>query len=454
MVAKILYLRYITGFTWKIMKYLTNNLNLDQIKINFILRMGTLLSISSLIIIIWIVLAKIDVIAQATGQITPDGKLKTINVVKSSIVKKIYVHEGQEVKEGQLLAQLDSSEAVSQNQFDLSQQKQNQLNLLKIEAQLKGKGKIAVDDLTQYSKEEIEQANDELKTRIFNHENELAQNQAQALQNQADLNALQLQLKQLRESEKFWQQQKSSFEDLNKNGFVSDMGAQEKIREAQEKIKDVSIQESKISSLQAKSIEYEKNREKIKSSYRENLYLEKNQLMEKQFQTIDGLNKSSHEIFINQVVSPVDGIIKDVNITNANMTIGENAVMLTIVPKKDSLQAQVYLKNEDIGQLHVGQDVKVKVASYPFQKYGFVKGKVSYIEPDATALGDTKNPVSQTYGYKINIELEHDYVGAHQQQKLLPGMSVQADIVLDKRSIWDYLVSPLKTIQEEALTQQ
>ena len=137
-------------------------------QINFILKFGTLLSIFSFIIIIWILLAKVDIVAQAVGQISPDGKVKTINVLTTSLVKKIYVKEGQYVEKDTVVAQLDVANYTSDEKSLAQQLSLDELSLKRIEAELTGKTILPKD--SQHPTEIYDQVQSELLSKQASRE--------------------------------------------------------------------------------------------------------------------------------------------------------------------------------------------------------------------------------------------------------------------------------------------
>ena len=127
-----------------------------------------------------------------------------------------------------------------------------------------------------------------------------------------------------------------------------------------------------------------------------------------------------------------------------------------MIPRDEPLRAEVWVSNDDVGFVHQGQQVKVKVAAFPFQKYGMVEGKVVHVSADASntpaklsAAGTAED--SDAYRYKALIELgsqdlERDGV-AH---SLSAGMQVNAEIKLGERSVLDYVLSPVQRAFHEA----
>ena len=169
--------------------------------------------------------------------------------------------------------------------------------------------------------------------------------------------------------------------------------------------------------------------------------------------------------------APQDGIIKDLATTTICAVVKPGSVVLTLVPKDEQLYADVQIKNEDVSFVQVGQSAQIKLAAYPFQRYVMLKGKVIHISADATETGkanpaaanngnnststgtsDNQNTASSIATYKARIRLDQQQLIDAQGHKLsmTPGMQTVVEINQGKRSVLDYLLSPVQKVVGEA----
>ncbi|HCA27166.1 MAG TPA: HlyD family type I secretion periplasmic adaptor subunit, partial [Betaproteobacteria bacterium] len=128
------------------------------------------------------------------------------------------------------------------------------------------------------------------------------------------------------------------------------------------------------------------------------------------------------------------------------------------VPENEPLLAEVMVKNDAIGFIFPQQKVKVKITAYPFEKYGMLDGKVIYIGPDASgragrqsaAKGSSKSAPPPGSPYKVLIALQKQVLEAQGKKfKLVPGMQVIAEINEGRRTVMEYLLSPVeKTLDD------
>lgn len=133
-------------------------------------------------------------------------------------------------------------------------------------------------------------------------------------------------------------------------------------------------------------------------------------------------------------------------------------VLLTLVPREETLRAEVWVSNEDIGFVRQGQQVKVKLMAFPFQKYGMVEGVVEHVSADAadsnTGNGNTpgeKPAKTPPALYRALISLNSMQLEMDGERfKLGAGMQASAEILLGTRSVLEYLLSPVRKAWHEA----
>jgi hemolysin D len=167
-----------------------------------------------------------------------------------------------------------------------------------------------------------------------------------------------------------------------------------------------------------------------------------------------------------ELKAPQDGTVKDLATTTVGAVLQPGTVVLTLVPEGDQLFADVSIKNEDVGFVRVGQSAQIKLATYPFQKYGMLAGKVIRVSADATessrpntlinsnsdrTVGDGLSTASQaTYKARIKLDTQvlRDPHGA--SLVLTPGMQLVAEINQGKRTVLENLLSPVRKAVDEA----
>ena len=176
------------------------------------------------------------------------------------------------------------------------------------------------------------------------------------------------------------------------------------------------------------------------------------------------LDKTTYREGLMELKAPQAGTVKDLATTTEGAVVQPGSVVLTLVPVGEKLFADVAIKNEDIGFIQVGQKAMVKLAAFPFQKYGLLTGKVTRISADATEAGSDRgnagggnassaaNTASNTATYKARIALDQQHLQGPTGQRLQAGagMQVAVEIHQGRRTVLEYLLSPVSKAVQEA----
>ena len=159
----------------------------------------------------------------------------------------------------------------------------------------------------------------------------------------------------------------------------------------------------------------------------------------------NNLVKARQVLAQTNITAPVDGTVLSLTVKTIGGVVNAGQQLAQIVPEKVPLYVDAALDNQDVGFVKPGQRVVVKVATYPFQRYGYLEGTVENISPDA--IQDDKKGLI----YKAKIKLNDDKSSKQNQLKLLPGMSVSAEITTGQRRIIEFFLDPLMTKADESL---
>lgn len=175
--------------------------------------------------------------------------------------------------------------------------------------------------------------------------------------------------------------------------------------------------------------------------------------------TLDELNEASAELSetaeqlteiedrLNRtvLVSPVDGIIQELQFRTIGGVVPPGETLMNIVPVDDRLEAELRVSPTDIGFVRTGQPVNVKVGTYDFMRYGTVPGTVSLVSPSSSV-----DEQGQTF-FRVIVSIETDRMPSDPSRLIQPGMTVQADIVLDNQTVLQYLMRPMVVAFREGL---
>ena len=150
------------------------------------------------------------------------------------------------------------------------------------------------------------------------------------------------------------------------------------------------------------------------------------------------LDKAQEVNDYSEITSPSDGYVQQLSTNTIGGVVSPNQVIMAIVPDNAGILIEAQLENQDIGFVHESQEVEIKIAAFPFTRYGVLKGIVTSVSSDA--VNDDKGQLR----YNVYINLDQNYIMINEKKTPLNiGMQVTAEIKTGKRPIIDYFSSPL-----------
>ena len=405
----------------------------------------------------WAVFGRLDIVAVADGKLVPAQYLQIVQPTEQGVVKEILIHEGERVKAGQVLVRMDpvlteaDLKAVS-TEFQLKR-----LALRRIVAQLEGK---ALARMRDDSPALYRQAQSQTRANVSAYENALAQERSLLDKAQNDLAAARTTKTKLEAVLPTYLEQEKAYDKLARGGFAGQLMAADKRRERIEKEQDLRTQEYVIRSNLALIEQSRHKIAQIGADYRRSLEAERAEVESPLDKARQELAKYRHRSALLELRAPQDGLVKDLATHTVGTVASPGTILMTLVPKDENLRAEVWVKNDDIGFVHPGQAVKLKLAPFQFQKYGMVEGTVERVSADATeapsantrsdALTGRDRPMGPL-AYRAVVALKDQVLRADgERYALSPGMQVAAEIRLGTRSILEYLLSPVQRAFHEA----
>ena len=286
----------------------------------------------------------------------------------------------------------------------------------------------------------------------------VAQEQATLAKTRHDLQASEELARKLRETLPTYRKSAAAFEKLGKDGFYSPLAVEEKQRDRIEKEQDLRAQEATVASLKSTIAASEKKLALITSNYRSELRNERVET-ESHFRKLwDEREKIEHKVALLSLRAPQRGVIKDLATHTVGTVVSPGSILMSLVPHDEPLQAEVYVRNEDVGFVHREQRVKLKLSAYPFQKYGMIDGTVIHVGPDAadqsnasSKMGGDASDAPAGLRYKALVQLDTQHLKTDGSAlRLAPGMQVIAEIHQGQRTVMEYLLSPVQKAWLEA----
>ena len=412
--------------------------------------------------LIWSFLGKLDVVAVAEGKLVPQSFLKIVQPADAGIVREILVKEGEGVREGQVLMRLDSTVSDADTKALEQDQARKSLALRRIDAEI---AQRELQAMPGDPPDLLRAVAAQLRANRGALEAALAAEFATLRRAQGELLAAEQVKAKLAGVLPHYREQDAAFDRLVKEGFAGALMASDKRRERVEKEEELKTQEHVIESARAAIEQSEKRLQQIQSDYRKQLHAERNDIEAQVQRLAQERATQAHRQALLELRASQDGVVKDIATHTAGTVVQPGTVLMTLVPRGETLKAEVWISNQDIGFVHEGQPVKLKFATFPFQQYGMVEGTVERVSVDASdgsMQGGAGDPAAARGGmnspsggmplsYRAVIAL--NAMEIEQDGERLPlsaGMQTTAEVLLGRRTVMEYLLSPARKAFHEA----
>ena len=400
--------------------------------------------------LVWSYFGRIDIVAVANGKISTEGSTKIIQPAVSGVVTSINVHEGQRVKKGETLLVLDKTTAEK----DVATANQS-LNAARVERDILRRlavggntdeiiNKADLPDETKAMLRQFASSQTALSAARQQAVNGTISNYQQQLQfNQQAKNQLATNAQNLKNRKAEIEKQLPNANPVDKLRLQNELSnIDQRITSADSAVlgQNQQLLQSQSALTQAQNQSQTQNAE-TNSAFNNQIIASEKRIIELE----NNLVKAKQILAQTTITAPVDGTVLSLTVKTIGGVVNAGQQLAQIVPEKVPLYVDAALDNQDVGFVKPGQRVVVKVATYPFQRYGYLEGIVENISPDA--IQDDKKGLI----YKAKIKLNDDKSSKQNQLKLLPGMSVSAEITTGQRRIIEFFLDPLMTKADESL---
>lgn len=415
-----------------------------------------LIMLFAILALIWAWLGQLDIVVAAQGKTEPSGQSKIIQPLETAEVKAIHVADGQHVHQGDVLLELsaigsDSDVKQSEQAFRAAL-----LSKWRNEALIKAidnRQMLAVDNskASQYGITEAELTQAQL----------LAQNQYNAYiaqdeqiashiqQAQAEYQVTLSEIKKLEDIGKIEQRRTDDMAALVKQHFIAKHAYLEQKTKLVDNQNSLQSQRNQLKRIQASIDEAQKSRRVNEQNLRRDTLDAIRQANEQIAQISPQIEKAQQRQQLLTLKAPVSGTVQQLAVHTIGGVVTAAQSVMVIVPDDYQLHASVWILNKDIGFIRQGQPAVIKIEAFPYTRYGYITGKVEHISYDAIE--------NEKLGliYAATIKLDKDTLMIDGQPvRLSAGMNLTAEIKTGKRSVLDYLLSPLQTKLDESLKQR
>lgn len=416
----------------------------------------TLYAVAALLVggVGWAWMSNVDEVVSAQGRLVTSAPRIVVQPLETSVIRSLDVKIGDAVRQGQVLARLDPT-------FSEADRGQIEARILGFDAQI-ARLEAELQD-RPYSPGETANAEEVLQKRMYlqrqntlkaalaNFDEQIARDKASLTSGEQEEKLLGTRRETMLEIEKM----RATLLDHQTGSRLNYLTS-----------KDARLDvEANIQRLRGKQLELahsiEKGKAERQSTIEEFRRTGMEQLVDartKRAAAAEELKKVELRRKMVELVAPADGVVLDIAQRSIGSVVKEAETLFVVVPQEGDLEAEVQLEGKDVGHIEVGQPVRIKFDAFPFQRHGTARGSVRLISQDAfqneqkseqrsSARSGSSNAV-----YRVRVQLGDTRLKRlPEAARLLPGMSLTAEVKVGHRSVLSYVTYPLMKGLDESL---
>jgi len=419
--------------------------------------------------LVWSWWGTIDIVASATGKIVPSGRTKIIQPFETGVVRAIRVQDGQAVKAGDVLVELDPTVNAAERDHLQNDLLAEQLNVARMRAALGAGDDHAADFVAPAGADPILVSTQRqlLLDQVTEHRAKIAALARQQAQKEAEQATTGAAIHKLEAMIPVVQQRVDIRKALMERELSSKITYYEILQLLVEQQEELRVQNSHLREAEAAVAAIRETRGQAVAEYRRSLSDELTKAEQKVSGLIQDLIKAERKTTLQRLAAPVDGVVQQLAIHTVGGVVTPAQALLVIVPSDSRLEIEAMVSNRDIGFVHAGQQAEIKIDTFNFTRYGLLHGDVLNVSQDAIirdqpqdrtgnrrlgAQNDSSEPKGQELNYSARISLDRTKMQVDDRMvDLSPGMAVTVEIKTGARTILSYLLSPLLRYQQEVL---
>src|SRR6478735_2791427 len=419
--------------------------------------------------LLWAWWGTIDIVASATGKIVPSGRTKVIQPFETGVVRAIRVQDGQAVKAGDVLVELDPTVNAAERDHLRNDLLAEQLNVARLRAAL-ATSEDHVADLTPPPGADpilVGTQRQMLQNQVTEHRAKIAALSRQQAQKEAEQATIGATIHKLESTIPVVQQRVDIRKTLMEKELSSKITYFEILQLLVEQQEELNVQKSHLQEAEAAAAAIRETRGQAVAEYRRSLSDDLTKAEQKASGLAQDLIKAERKTGLQKLAAPVDGVVQQLAIHTVGGVVTPAQALLVVVPSYGRLEIEAVVSNRDIGFIHSGQEAEIKIDTFNFTRYGLLHGQVLSVSQDAVirdqprdrtgdrrlgAQNDSSEPKGQELNYSARISLDRTKMQVDDRiVDLSPGMAVTVEIKTGSRTILSYLLSPLLRYQQEVL---
>jgi hemolysin D len=420
----------------------------------------------------WASWGTIDIVASAPGKIVPSGSTKVVQPFETGVVRSIRVQDGQTVKAGDVLIELDPTVNAADRDHLQSDLLAEQINIARLRAAFAGNDD-PLSDFTPPGDAHPSLLNTQrqlLLNQVAEYRAKIAALARQQAQKEAEHATTSAAIHKLETTIPVVQQRVDIRKTLMDKELGSKLSYFEILQLLLEQQEELGVQRSHRQEAEAAIAAIRETRRQAEAEYRRTVADDLAKAEQKANGLAQDLIKAEQKTRLQQLTAPVDGVVQQLAIHTVGGVVTPAQTLLIVVPTDSRLEIEAMVSNRDIGFVRQGQEAEIKIDTFNFTRYGLLHGQVLTVSPDAVirdrqqdrpkdrpvgTQNDTSEPTGQELNYSARISLDRTQMQIEDRMvNLSPGMAVTVEIKTGSRTILNYLLSPLLRYRNDTLRER
>jgi hemolysin D len=425
------------------------------------------------IALLWAIFGSVDIIATASGKIVPTGRTKIIQPLESGVVHAIHVQDGQHVKAGDVLIEIDTTVSAAERDRLQSDHQQAMLDMARLKAALK----LDADPVVSFvapdgaTPTQIDLQKNYLTNQVNEIRAKLNGLDRQIAQNEGNRDSVAATITKLNDSIPYLKRRASARGELADQGYGSKLDYLTTQQDLVEHQQDLNVQKGKLAEAEGQLAALREQRKQAEDEYQHTNLKDLSEAEQKEASLGAQLTQASEKYRLQTLTAPVDGTVQQLAVHTEGGVVTPAQVLMSVVPADSHLEIEAMVSNRDIGFVHDGQEAEIKIDTFNFTKYGLMHGLVQSVSHDSIQRdkpadksdaqrhagdeSDSSEPSGQELVYAARITLDQTRMQIDGRLvDLEPGMAVTAEIKTGQRHIIEYLISPLLRHKQQALRER
>ncbi len=401
------------------------------------------------VLLTWAFFAELDEVAVTTGEVVPQGKVKVVQHLEGGIVEELFVVEGDRVKEGDTLLQLDQA-STGTNQQELQVRMDSELLIrARLLAEAEGTQLAFPKDVVPRRPSLVNAQRQAFEARKRELTSKLNVMKEQVKQRELEIQELVAKQNAAGRNSKLAKERLKMSKSLLSEGLTAKMAHLELEAEVESLEGEVKSLVPAVPKARAAVAESKQRLKEGKIKFRREAREELGRTEQEIANLKELLARATERGSRAEIKSPIDGVVKNMRYNTIGGVVRPGEPIMEIVPTGENLVIESKLNPTDRGYVTEGQKAVVKISTYDFARYGGLDGIVIRLAPDTTT-----DENGQPY-FRVVVQTEKNYLGAVEGSlPIVPGMQATVDIHTGKKSVMDFLIKPVLKLRHEAFRER